>query len=106
MMSLILMATTVFPNINVNQLVVALGLVLAVLYLGGAVFLFFRRGANKNDGKMSREQRSTWRMPSLNLLERPKWSRGRLAGMYVLRGYLVVAVILLLVKAVQLGLHR
>ena len=106
MMSLILMATTVFPNINVNQLVVALGLVLAVLYLGGAVFLFLRRGANKNDGKISREQRSTWRMPSLNLLERPKWSRGRLAGMYVLRGYLVVAVILLLVKAVQLGLHR
>ena len=30
-------------------------------------------------------------MPQLSLLERPKWSRGRLIGMYALRIYLVVA---------------
>ena len=44
-------------------------------------------------------------MPPLNLLTRPKWSRGRLFGMWALRGYLIVAVVLLLVKAIQLGLH-
>jgi hypothetical protein len=47
--------------------------------------------------------RATWRMPALNLLKRPTWSRGRLIAMYVLRGYLVVAVLMLLVKAIELG---
>jgi hypothetical protein len=45
-------------------------------------------------------------MPALGLLDLPKWSRGRLTGMYLLRGYLVVAVALLLVKAIQLGVHK
>jgi hypothetical protein len=45
-------------------------------------------------------------MPPLSLLERPKWSRGRLLGMYALRAYLVVAVVLLFVKAIELGLHK
>jgi hypothetical protein len=44
-------------------------------------------------------------MPPLGLLNRPKWSRGRLLGMYALRGYLVVAVLLLLVKAIELGVN-
>ena len=44
-------------------------------------------------------------MPSLALLKRPTWSRGRLIGMYPLRGYLVLAVIMLLVKAIELGVH-
>ena len=42
-------------------------------------------------------------MPPLALLERPVWSPGRKAGMLLLRGYLVVAVLLLIVKTVQLG---
>ena len=44
-------------------------------------------------------------MPPLNLLSRPKWSRGRLLGMWALRAYLIVAVVLLLVKAIELGLN-
>jgi hypothetical protein len=52
---------------------------------------------------MSRERKENWRMPPLNLLERPTWSRGRLISMYALRVYLVLAVLLLLVKAIQLG---
>ncbi len=42
-------------------------------------------------------------MPPLALLERPVWSPGRRAAMLLLRGYLVVAVALLVVKTVQLG---
>ena len=52
---------------------------------------------------MSRAHRDSWRMPPLALLGRPEWSRGRLAAMWALRVYLVIAVVLLLVKAVQLG---
>jgi hypothetical protein len=42
-------------------------------------------------------------MPPLALLGRPPWSRGRIVTMWGLRVYLVIAVVLLLVKAVQLG---
>ena len=42
-------------------------------------------------------------MPPLTLLGRPKWSTGRKVAMLTLRGYLVVSVILLIVKAIQLG---
>jgi hypothetical protein len=42
-------------------------------------------------------------MPPLALLRRPKWSTGRKVAMLTLRGYLVVAMLLLIVKAVRLG---
>jgi hypothetical protein len=42
-------------------------------------------------------------MPPLALLERPRWSPGRKTAMLLLRSYLVVAVILLIVKTIQLG---
>jgi len=48
-------------------------------------------------------RRGTWRMPPLALMGRPEWSRGRKIAMGSLRIYLVVAVVLLVVKAVQLG---
>ncbi len=52
---------------------------------------------------MPKDRRHTWTMPPLALLERPTWSPGRRAAMLMLRGYLVVAVVLLVVKTVQLG---
>ena len=45
----------------------------------------------------------TWRMPPLALLERPKWTRGRTTTMYLMYAYLAVAVVLLLVKAIEIG---
>ena len=42
-------------------------------------------------------------MPPLALLKPVEWSAGTKLGMSMLRGYLVVSVILLIVKAVQLG---
>ena len=42
-------------------------------------------------------------MPQLELLDRPVWSRTRKVGMITLRGYLVVAVLMLIVKAVEVG---
>ena len=49
------------------------------------------------------EEKRSWTMPPLALLERPKFSPGRRTAMLVLRGYLVFAVLLLVVKTVQLG---
>jgi hypothetical protein len=74
--------------------------------VAGTIFLVSRSRHPKEAEPISRQHRDTWRMPALNLLDRPTWSRGRTTGMYLLRGYLVLAVILLLVKAIELGSHK
>jgi hypothetical protein len=99
------MITTLFTTINVNYLAVALGGVLLVSYAIAGALMLRHRGARPLVEVMSREQRANWRMPPLNMLSRPKWSRGRVFGMWALRGYLVIAVVLLLVKAVELGIN-
>jgi len=97
------MATTVFPNVNVSFLVDGLAALFGVsAAVAAGVVVRYRRGV----GAMPDEPalpRDTWRMPPLALLERPRWSRGRTSAMYVLRGYLLLAVVLLFVKAIELG---
>lgn len=106
MMSLILMMTTLFTTINVSELAIILGLVMLVSFVVAGVVIFLHRGQRVPIAPDLLENRATWRMPPINLLNRPKWSKGTLFGMYLLRGYLVVAVIMLLVKALQLGLGK
>jgi NRAMP (natural resistance-associated macrophage protein)-like metal ion transporter len=106
MMSLVLMITTLFSTINVTVLAEALGGLLLVLYVVAGAVLFRNRSRREPVPVVPMERRATWRMPQLSLLERPVWSKPRLIGMWGLRIYLVVAVLLLLVKAVQLGLHH
>ena len=52
---------------------------------------------------MSAAERTNWRMPPLALLKPVTWSPGTKLGMLMLRGYLVLSVLLLIVKAIQLG---
>lgn len=47
--------------------------------------------------------KAQWTMPPLALLARPQWSTGRKVAMLTLRGYLLASMILLIVKAIQLG---
>jgi Mn2+/Fe2+ NRAMP family transporter len=102
-MSLILVATTVFPKINVTTLSLAMGgILLVALAVSGALYALRLRD-RPAPAPMSRAHRDSWRMPPLALVGRPEWSRGRTVAMWALRGYLVIAVGLLLVKAVQLG---
>jgi hypothetical protein len=44
-------------------------------------------------------------MPALALLERPAWSVQRRVTVYALGGYLVLAIVMLAVKAVQLAIQ-
>jgi Mn2+/Fe2+ NRAMP family transporter len=106
LLSLILMATTLFPHINVTAVSLGGGVALALGLLGfGLVALRSRRGAAavtviESQPRIPKEQ---WTMQPLALLARPEWSTSRKVAMLTLRGYLVVSVILLIVKAVQLG---
>ena len=112
-LSLILMATTVFPKLEVTSLALVLGAIIVAAFLGVGSWALLpgqrakRRVAIQLAAAAQREttvRRVTWRMPQLALLERPVWSRGRTVAMWVLSLYLVVAVLLLVVKAVQLGI--
>ncbi len=103
-LSLILVATTIFPTIDVRVLLVVLfGVLVAALSAGGVAHLARRVPARAAPAPDEPQRRETWRMPPLALLGRPAWSRGRTAAMWALRAYLVVAVLLLVVKAVELA---
>jgi NRAMP (natural resistance-associated macrophage protein)-like metal ion transporter len=106
LLSMILTLTTIFPHIDVTALALGGGAVLlVVLVLYALSSLRARRAAGavtvvESGPSIPKEQ---WTMPPLTLLSRPRWSTGRKAAMLALRGYLIVSMILLVVKAVQLG---
>ncbi len=106
LLSLILMATVLFPNVDVASVSLTGGGVLAVGLLGfGAIALRSRRGAAGVTmiGETYDLPKEEWTMPSLALLGRPEWSTGRKVAMLSMRGYLVVSVVLLIIKAARLG---
>ncbi len=105
-LSLILVVSTVFPAVNVVTVFVVLTAILVIaLLLGGGAMLRGRIGRPAQE-VMSASERAHWRMPPLEFLERPRWSASRVAGMWALRGYLVVAMLLLFVKAAQLAISK
>jgi Mn2+/Fe2+ NRAMP family transporter len=85
---------------------IAIGLV-AVAVVAGAWFWLTRnrRPASEPHPRtaMSAEERMNWRMPPIALLKPAEWSSGRKIALLALRGYLVISVLLLIVKAVQIG---
>ncbi|TMB89835.1 MAG: divalent metal cation transporter, partial [Chloroflexi bacterium] len=104
LLSMVLVISTVIPSVDVGGLMVVLGAVMAAgLLVGGAWVWRAQRGAAR-EPELAPAERESWRMPALALLERPKWSIERRVAMLVLGAYLVLAVALLAVKAVQLAL--
>ena len=115
LLSLVLVAATLFPHLSGGQL--------AALVVGGAAAAAAGTGAwavarwrsarraglpddpeeELDTGVVLQAERLTWRMPPLSELPRPRWSPGRRAGMLALRCYLVVAVALVVVKIVELS---
>ncbi|MDH6125741.1 NRAMP family divalent metal transporter [Kitasatospora sp. GP82] len=107
MLSGVLVATTLFPGLNTTLVAEYLSAAFALGLLAAALGLRTSRArhrpARPSAPEVARSERDTWRMPPLALLEPVVWSPGLRLGMGLLRGYLVVAALLLIVKAVQLG---
>jgi Mn2+/Fe2+ NRAMP family transporter len=102
MLSAILVVTTAFPAINVTLLLMVLvGLLLAGCVTFGVLSLRGRPAPAAAAEPPAR--RETWTMPPLALLGKPVWSRTRTLTMYLMYGYLAVAVVLLVVKATRLA---
>jgi hypothetical protein len=98
---------TLFPNSNANLLASVLGATLGTSLLGMGMFALvqrLRKGPNPEWAALARTEKETWRMPLLEELIKPTWSTTRTIGMLVLRLYLVLAVLLMIVKVIQLAL--
>ena len=105
-LSLILVISTVIPSVDVTTLLFVLGSLAAVILVLGGGWSWVRDRGAPAEPEISREERENWRMPALALLERPPASLSRRIALYALSSYLVVAIILLAVKAVQLAIQR
>ena len=108
-LSVVLTAATLFPGIDGSAIIAILigGIVLAILAGAALAALRIRaraRGQLAVPTAVDRSQRLTWRMPPLALLERPQLSLTRRVGLGVLWVYLIVAMILVIVRVVQLAL--
>jgi Mn2+/Fe2+ NRAMP family transporter len=105
MLSIVLTASVLFPSISAASIVAILasGTALA-LATGGYLAIYRRRHRGPAAPAVDPIERVSWRMPPLTLLARPALSRGRRVGLSVLRGYLVIAAALVVVRVVQLAL--
>ena len=105
MLSIVLTVSVLFPSIDSAAILAilgggsALGIIIALVMLG-------YRWAHPAPPRPrpDRSQRPNWRMPPLALLRRPELSMTRRVGLGVLRGYLLLAMVLVIVRVVQLAL--
>ena len=102
-LSLILVISTVFPSLNFGVLVIVLSVIIGLAVAAAGAWMWIENGRAVPVPEMPRAEKLSWRMPGLALLQRPQMSVGRRVAMLTLSGYLVVAVLLLAVKAVQLA---
>jgi Mn2+/Fe2+ NRAMP family transporter len=107
-----LVVTTLFTSVSSAAVVAWLSgclVVGAAIAFGWLKLMSARQGrvgvqpARAKFEHMSPAERMRWRMPPLALLKPVAWSPGTKLGVLLLRGYLVISVLLLIVKAVQLG---
>jgi hypothetical protein len=105
-----LTAATVYPDLSGETIVAMLIAGASASALGYAVIRFMQRRENmgqqqakdNGDAVVAREQ---WRMPPLDMLPAPRLSFSTRVWMGALRGYLAIAVGLVIVKVVQMALH-
>ena len=101
-LSALLTTTIVAPGVDVRAVALALGVALAagLAAIGEVSRRHQERGLSFQG---TRWERSTWTMPALETIPRPSPSRARTIGLAVLRVYLTIAVLLLVVKMIQLS---
>jgi Mn2+/Fe2+ NRAMP family transporter len=107
-LSLILTVGVLFPDLGSNAIVSILGGGGLISALGGVGYLVYRRlrPAVQAAAEIDRSGRDSWRMPPLTLLAAPKLSAASRIGLTVLRTYLLIAMLLVVVRVVQLALGR
>ena len=110
MLSMVLTAATVFPDISGEMIIGSLGVGSALDVAEFVAILLLRRrrgtvvaGGGRIDARRLRAQRATWRMPPLGTLAPALLSVSKRIWMIVLRCHLVAAVALVAVKVIQIA---
>ena len=111
-LSVILTASVLFPGITSRQIIdIMAGCGAAMVLAAGYALARGLRAASSPAAPLpaaaapaGHTDRESWRMPPLAMLRRPAMSTGRKIGMSALRLYLAVAMILVIVRIVQLAI--
>ena len=108
MLSIILTAATLFPNMSGETIIGILGGGSLLGIVGFAGFSLLRRRDTGSDAFPAdrRAVQAGWRMPPLDMLPPAQLSRAKRLWMVILRGYLIAAVVLVAVKVVQIALGQ
>jgi hypothetical protein len=101
-LSALLTVTTVIPRLPLGPAVTGLAVTITVLAACAAVIAVRARPAPAPASDPA--DRRTWTMPPIESLPPPAPSAWRTLGLVVLRGYLVAAIVVLAVRAIQLAL--
>ena len=102
-MSVVLTASVLFPRITERQILsIFLGCAAVSVAAGGWTLIRSLRG--HSPAEVDRRDRESWRMPPLNVLSRPVMSTGRKIGLTALRSYLAIAMILVIIRIVELAI--
>ncbi len=108
MLSIVLTASVLYPDISGEQILWILGIGSLLALCGFGVSLLVRRGkeATPDHAKTasSGAEKTLWRMPPLHTLPPSQITLSKRIWMLVLRGYLVVAVGMVVVRVVQLSI--
>ncbi|MGW2858811.1 NRAMP family divalent metal transporter [Streptomyces sp. NPDC001205] len=105
MLSVILTASVLFPDITAAAILD----IMAACGVGGVLaagYAFTRRQVGTKEDPIDRTGRQAWRMPPLDTLTKPVMSTTRKIGMGALRTYLLIAMILVVIKIVQVALGQ
>jgi Mn2+/Fe2+ NRAMP family transporter len=102
-LSVVLTASVLFPAITGRQIMEIVVVCVAASLLAGAWALARARRA-LGGLPVDRSERENWRMPPLAMLSTPVLSTGRKIGLTALRAYLAIAMILVIVKIVQVAI--
>jgi Mn2+/Fe2+ NRAMP family transporter len=102
-MSIVLTASVLDPGITERQ-ILSIFLGCAVLSVAGGGWVLIRSLRVHSSVELDRRDRETWRMPPLNVLTKPVMSTGRKVALTILRSYLAIAMILVIVRLVQMAI--
>src|SRR6478736_5188221 len=104
-MSVVLTVSVVFPGITGRQIIdIVLGCTAVAVVAGGWTLIRSLRAHSSVE--VNRRDRETWRMPPLNMLSKPAMSAGRKVALAVMGSYMMIAMVMTIVRIVQMALAR
>jgi hypothetical protein len=102
-LSVVLTASVLFPNITARQIIQIMCVCGAAAAIGGA-WMLARARRSVGGVPVDRAGRENWRMPPLAMLSKPVMPTSRKVGLTILRSYLAIAMILVVVKLIELAI--